>query len=376
MNDNQPATDATGNDRMGTAPSEEIVTAEAPTAPDIVEAPTNEDNLGDVATPTDAANSNILGPITLKETFNASDTTITTESGDTFIANNIITNLTISNCKIINNDSASAFLRGTASDVSLTLGTQVVEGDIILDNLSTLNLVLSDSSYYMGIINGGNTAKSVSVDIDATSQLILAGDTYVTTLTNADTTNMNIYSNGYKLYVSGTEVAVNGTEAPAAPEVVIEEVEDVEVEEEEVVVPAPQPVQKTMDYTPFIIGGAAILVIILAVIAIMIHNKKKHAPATNGAASFSPAPDNTPARPDFSQFDDTPAAQPQSPATPQAPEAPTPAAPATPVQPTEPAAPATPIQPIEPAAPATPATPTQPVEPTNGSPINPFKPNA
>lgn len=362
MNDNQPTTDATGNDRMGTAPSEEIVTAEAPTAPDIVEAPTNEDNLGDVATPTDAANSDILGPITLEETFDASDTTITTESGDTFIANNIITNLTISNCKIINNDSASAFLRGTASDVSLTLGTQVVEGDIILDNLSTLNLVLGDSSYYMGIINGGNTAKSVSVDIDATSQLILAGDTYVTTLTNADTTNMNIYSNGYKLYVSGTEVAVNGTEAPAAPEVVIEEVEDTEVEED-IIVPTPQPVQKVMDYTPFIIGGTAVVVIILAILAIMIHNKKKHAPAANGAASFSPAPDNTPARPDFSQFDDTPAAQPQSPATPQAPEAPTPAAPATPVQP------------IEPAAPATPATPTQPVEPTNGSPINPFKPN-
>ena len=43
------------------------------------------------------------------------------------------------------------------------------------------------------------------VDLNKTSTITLTGDTYVKSLTNADTTNSNINLNGYKLYVGGIE---------------------------------------------------------------------------------------------------------------------------------------------------------------------------
>ena len=147
----------------------------------------------------------------------------------------------------------------------------------------------------MGAINSANTATSATLSLDATSQLILAGDTYLSEFTNADTSNQNVYSNGYKLYVAGSEVAINGSEIPETPEVVIEETP--QVENTQTVESATVATQET-NYTPFIVGGAAILVIIGAVIAFVIHNKKKTPPVPPA----SPKTPQTP--PDFSQFDD------------------------------------------------------------------------
>jgi len=364
MNNNQTTADTTAETTTVTAPSAETTTTTTTTTtaektttttetatssevPDTTTTGTTFENDFYGEKLSSAAGFSIDGTKNAKktdETFSAVDCTITIDGGNTFTIAHTSVAITLEN-NIITNNSPSAFINATDSTVALTLKNQVAEGDIILDNLSSLSLVFSGSSYYMGTINGGNIAKSATVSLDATSQLILAGDTYLTTLENADTTNMNIYSNGYKLYVSGEEVAVNGSEAPAAPEVVIEE--QVEEEATETVQPSDKSanVQKATDYTPFIVGGAAILVIILAVIAFMIHNKKKNAvPA--GPIVDAPAP----GAPDFSQFDDGPVAQPQPPMQPG--------------------------QPAEPQAPEAPASPETPVEPTNGSPINPFHPNA
>lgn len=65
----------------------------------------------------------------------------------------------------------------------------------------------SYDSSYEGTINGDNTVSSITLSLDATSSLKLTGDTYVTSLENADSTNSNIDFNGYILYVNG--VAVN-----------------------------------------------------------------------------------------------------------------------------------------------------------------------
>ena len=70
----------------------------------------------------------------------------------------------------------------------------------------TITLGSYDSSYE-GTIKGDNTASSITLSLDATSSLKLTGDTYVTSLENADSTNSNIDFNGYTLYVSG--VAIN-----------------------------------------------------------------------------------------------------------------------------------------------------------------------
>lgn len=354
MNNNQTTADTTAEETTVATPATETTTTttEATTAT----TSTSEEGDGGVTTTdyTDGIynydSTTVSGPFTLGETFTATNSTLTVESGDTFTANKVNSSIALSNNKITNNDATSAFLRATESDIVLKLTGQVAEGDIVLDAASTMNLILNGSSFYMGSINPGNLAKSVSITLDASSQLILAGDTYVTTLTNAEPTNMNIYGNGYKLYVAGAEVAVNGSEAPEAPEVKVEE-EPVKEEATEVIASETTTAKSTSaqtDYTPFIVGGAAILVIILAVVAFAIHNKKKNTPTGTvmGAPdAASPAPMDG-ARPDFSQFDDGPVAQPQ----PQ------------------------PQPPVQPTAPETPAGP-QPAEPTNGSPINPFHPN-
>ena len=222
-------------------------------------------------------------------TFSASNSTITTNQGDTFFVTNTTAKISLSNNQIINNDATSAFLRaqagkwGTAGNngghVELALTNQVAEGDIVLDNLSTLEMSLLNSSFYMGTINGANTAKNISVTLDATSQLILAGDSYINELTNADSTNQNIYSNGYKLYVAGSEVEINGSEAPEVPEV-SESTTGIK-DWKEAIDSGDDSRTLCLDeggcgtnYAPFIVGGIALLVIIGAIVAFVIHNKK------------------------------------------------------------------------------------------------------
>ena len=238
--------------------------------------------------------------------FSAFNSVITTNQGDTFYITNTTAEIELTNNRIVNNDQSSAFLRaegakwGTSGSngglVNLALTNQVVEGDIILDSISTLNMTLSES-YYMGAINSTNSAKSVSVTLDATSNLILAGDTYLTTLTNADATNMNIYGNGYKLYVAGSEVAVNGSEAPELPEVTVD-TEDATSDEPAETVTVVE--NTSVNYTPYIVGGIALVVILAAVIAFIFYSKKKKGPKTPenpGGVVLPPSPDQTPPAP-------------------------------------------------------------------------------
>ena len=242
--------------------------------------------------------------------FFADNSTITTNQGDTFFVTNTTASIVLENNRFINNDQSSAFLRAQAGkwgttghnggDVTLSLRTQVVEGDIILDSLSSLTMEL-ESSYYMGAINPANTAKSVSVTLDTTSNLILTNDTYLTTLTNADPTNTNIYSNGYKLYVAGEEVAVNGSEAPETPEVVTTEETTGDISTdcigEEGTDCAVVVACKDTLFTECgklkvsaIVGCVSLLVIIGGIVALLIHNRKGKTPSAPVPPTDIPQP--------------------------------------------------------------------------------------
>ena len=149
-------------------------------------------------------------------------------SGDTFYISNATADLTLSGSTFKNLNPSSNFLRAEASSLGeaganggharVSLVNQVLEGNISADSLSSVSLSFS-SSYYMGFLNPADSARSFSVTLDSTSNIILAGDSYLSELSNADPENLNIFSNGYKLFVAGEEVAVNGSEAPALPEV-------------------------------------------------------------------------------------------------------------------------------------------------------------
>ena len=65
---------------------------------------------------------------------------------------------------------------------------------------------LSSGSEFKGTINGENTAKTISLNLDSTSKITLTGDSYVTSLKDEDSSYSNINFNGYKLYVNGTAI--------------------------------------------------------------------------------------------------------------------------------------------------------------------------
>ena len=73
---------------------------------------------------------------------------------------------------------------------------QKASGNIVIDSISTLDMTMKSGSSYTGTINGDNSAKSIK----------LTGDSYVTSLDDADTDYSNIDFNGYTLYVNGTAI--------------------------------------------------------------------------------------------------------------------------------------------------------------------------
>ncbi len=152
--------------------------------------------------------------------FTAADSTITTNRGDTFYITNTTASITLKNNTIVNNN--GDFLRAESAAwgssgsnggiVTLTLSDQDVDGDIVIDSISTLDMTLSSGSSYAGTINGDNTAKSIALTLDQTSSITLTGDSYVTSLANDDSSNSNIFLNGYHLYVNGTAVSGNSSQ--------------------------------------------------------------------------------------------------------------------------------------------------------------------
>ena len=149
-------------------------------------------------------------------TFTSKNSTITTNKGDSFYVTNTSAVINLENNEIVNNDSTGNFLRAQKDSwgnsgsnggvVTLNMTKQKAVGNIVIDSISTLTMNMSSNSYYEGVINGKNTAKSIKLTLDKTSKIKLTGDSYVTSLDNADTTNSNIDFNGYKLYVNGKAI--------------------------------------------------------------------------------------------------------------------------------------------------------------------------
>ena len=148
--------------------------------------------------------------------FTASNSTITTNKGDTLYITNTTATINLTNNKIINNDKSGNFLRiqkdswgssgSNGGNVTLNLDNQEAIGNIVVDSISTLTLSLKNGSYIEGTINSDNTAKNIVLNIDKDSKIKLTGDMYVSGLNNDDTTNSNIDLNGYKLYVNNVEI--------------------------------------------------------------------------------------------------------------------------------------------------------------------------
>jgi len=149
-------------------------------------------------------------------TFTAKNSKITTTNGSTIFVTNTKALITLENNEITNTSENGLFLKASAArwgkegsnggTVTLNMINQYAEGDIVLDNISTLDLSMKSGSVLIGAINTDNTAKNISVKLSSDSVLSLTSNTYLSSLDNELSDNSNIYSNGkYKLYVDGKE---------------------------------------------------------------------------------------------------------------------------------------------------------------------------
>ena len=146
-------------------------------------------------------------------TFTAKDSTITTNNGDSIYVSNTSAIINLTNNKFINNDKDGYFLRiqkdswgkegSNGGKVTLNLTNQEVKGNIGVDEISSLVMNMNSSSFE-GIIDAKDG--DVTLKLDSKSTITLTGDSYVTSLDNADSSNSNINFNGYKLYVNGKSI--------------------------------------------------------------------------------------------------------------------------------------------------------------------------
>ena len=104
--------------------------------------------------------------------------------------------------RIEGNDSSRGW--GTAgsngADMSLFATKQTLNGKIIVDEISSLTLTMSDNSSFEGSINENQEGGTVAVSLDDSSTWTLTGDSYVTSF-EGSMDNVNL--NGYTLYVDG-----------------------------------------------------------------------------------------------------------------------------------------------------------------------------
>lgn len=143
--------------------------------------------------------------------FEANGGEITSLAGDMFYVTNTSCEIKLSGVKFIMAD--GVFLRAVGNsssrgwgksgenggDVKMTLTDQTVEGDIVVDEISSLDLDMS-GSVLTGAINADNSGGNISVSLDENSTWNLTSDCYISSF-EGDISNIN--AGEFHLYVNG-----------------------------------------------------------------------------------------------------------------------------------------------------------------------------
>jgi hypothetical protein len=148
-------------------------------------------------------------------TFTMTGGSLTATKGMLFYSTNTTAVINLKNATLSAGDGillkASADQWGTTgsngSSVTLNADTQKLTGNIVLDKVSSAVIKLSNSSSLSGAINNAKTAKSVTLTLDKTSTWNVTADSYLTSITDSDTTLANISSNGHTVYYNSSSSA-------------------------------------------------------------------------------------------------------------------------------------------------------------------------
>ena len=143
--------------------------------------------------------------------FSMVDSSLNNANGDIFFITNTVASINLENSEIVNNGDGILLRASTAGwgsegsnggHVNMYTKDQSLDGDMIVDEVSELNLYLQSGSSYTGAINTDGAAGSVYVELTDGATWTLTGDSYITSLTcDADSIDLN----GYTLYVDGEE---------------------------------------------------------------------------------------------------------------------------------------------------------------------------
>ena len=143
--------------------------------------------------------------------FEANGGEITSLAGDMFYVTNTSCEIKLSGVKF--NMADGVFLRAVGNsssrgwgksgenggDVKMTLTDQTVEGDIVVDEISSLDLDMS-GSVLTGAINADNSVGNISVFLDENSTWNLTSDSYISSF-EGDISNIN--AGEFHIYVNG-----------------------------------------------------------------------------------------------------------------------------------------------------------------------------
>lgn len=134
------------------------------------------------------------------------------KNGDVFFVNNTYAEISLKEADIVNEDESGVFLRAAAAGwgnegsngghVDMTAEKQSIDGNMLIDDISSLNLYLKDGSSYTGAINPEGEAGDIYVEVSGGSKWTLEGDSHISSLTCGED---SIDLNGHKLYVKGEE---------------------------------------------------------------------------------------------------------------------------------------------------------------------------
>lgn len=149
--------------------------------------------------------------------FSSEGGSITAKKGDLFYVTNTSCTLSLKNTKLTMEDKDGVLLRIAGNDssrgwgtegknggtVTMTTEDQTMEGDIIVDEISSLDLTMNSGTKFTGTINADGDAGEVKVTLAKDASWTLTGDSYITSF-DGDLTN--ITTNGHHLYVNGEKV--------------------------------------------------------------------------------------------------------------------------------------------------------------------------
>ena len=148
--------------------------------------------------------------------FSSVDGSITAKKGDLFYVTNTDCEIYLQNTALTMEDTDGVLLRvegnnssrgwGTqganGGTVTMTTEKQTLNGDIIVDEISSLDLTMDNGTTFTGTTNSSGDAGTVNITLSDDSSWTLTGDSYVTSF-SGDLSHVT--ANGYHLYVNGEQ---------------------------------------------------------------------------------------------------------------------------------------------------------------------------